>query len=179
MNPEGEVGGDGGNHDRPRIGLTNGDYRDAHEGLIRTMRAMGLGTSAATGGAAGAGAAVGGAGAGAGGVARRGMSMVGRAPSYGGASGLLGLTQGSGGGTGAGAVGAGIGAGAGAAQGVGQGQGGRDEIAAGAGAGLGLVRGKSGNLVVGKGGWNGRTPFELSVDRCLVQRPRGVGGAGF
>ena len=27
-------------------------------------------------------------------------------------------------------------------------------------------------LVVAKGGWQGKTPFELSVDRCVAQRPR-------
>lgn len=36
---------------------------------------------------------------------------------------------------------------------------------------LGVTRGRNGTLSVAKGGWAGKTPFELSVERCMAQRP--------
>ncbi|ORY32503.1 hypothetical protein BCR39DRAFT_586847 [Naematelia encephala] len=37
---------------------------------------------------------------------------------------------------------------------------------------LALLKGRNGMLVVSRGGWRGKTPFELSVERCLAQRPQ-------
>jgi hypothetical protein len=134
------------------VGLTNGDYREAHESLVRTMRGLGLDGDSGK-------HALGGLGG------RRGMTRSTSGLSLGhgqiGPSSPLALTAARG-------VGAG---------GSGAGYDGMDDLTAGM-AGLGVVRGAQGNLVVAKGGWNGRTPFELSVDRCLAQRPvyRGVSG---
>ena len=129
------------------IGLTNGDYREAHESLVRTMRNLGVdgdGVHGASGGMGGLG------------LGRRGLSRS--------TSGLMGQGSGlsplsrTGGDEGQ----------------TGQGQ----ALGQGLGQGLGVVRSAQGSLTVAKGGWNGRTPFELSVDRCLAQRPtyRGVSG---
>jgi hypothetical protein len=42
---------------------------------------------------------------------------------------------------------------------------------------MGLLRGKNGPMVVSKGGWKGKTPFELRVERVMAQRPqRGLSG---
>ena len=38
--------------------------------------------------------------------------------------------------------------------------------------GIGMVNGRNGPLIISRGGWRGRTPFELSVERCLTQRPK-------
>ncbi|RXK35406.1 hypothetical protein M231_07350 [Tremella mesenterica] len=91
-----------------KIGVQNGDYREAHESLVRTMRELGMGG---------------------GGSSRR----VSRNPSH---MSLL-SDHGEGGGV----------------HGT---------------SGVGSVKG----LVVARGGWRGKTPFELSVERCLAQRPR-------
>ena len=56
---------------------------------------------------------------------------------------------------------------------------GADEIGnVGLGVSVGMVNGRNGPMVVLKGGgWRGKTPFELSLERCLAQRPqRGLGG---
>ncbi len=92
------------------IGLTNGDYREAHESLIRSMRDMTLGNS--------------------------GRRTSSRTHSY---SSLLGSSSAS---------------------------------EAGLGEGIGMLKGKNGPMVVARGGWRGKTPFELSVERCLAQRPK-------
>lgn len=43
--------------------------------------------------------------------------------------------------------------------------------------GVGMVKGSKGGLMVSRGGWEGRSPFLLSVDRCLAQKPvRGIPG---
>lgn len=41
---------------------------------------------------------------------------------------------------------------------------------------VGVTRGRNGTMSVAKGGWTGKTPFELSVERCMAQRPRTAGG---
>jgi hypothetical protein len=38
---------------------------------------------------------------------------------------------------------------------------------------VGALQSRKGPLAVAKGGWMGKTPFELSADRCLAQRPTG------
>ena len=38
---------------------------------------------------------------------------------------------------------------------------------------VGALQSRKGPLAVAKGGWKGKTPFELSADRCLAQRPTG------
>jgi hypothetical protein len=38
--------------------------------------------------------------------------------------------------------------------------------------GVGLVKGRNGPMVVARGGWKGKSPFELSVERCMAQRPQ-------
>jgi hypothetical protein len=40
---------------------------------------------------------------------------------------------------------------------------------------VGMVKSKNGPLQVSRGGWKGRTPFELGLERCLAQRPRTAG----
>ncbi len=40
----------------------------------------------------------------------------------------------------------------------------------------GMVLGRSGSQVVRRVGWDGKTPFELSVERCLAQRPKALMG---
>ena len=37
--------------------------------------------------------------------------------------------------------------------------------------GVGMVKGSKG-LMVSRGGWEGKSPFLLSVDRCLAQKPQ-------
>lgn len=105
------------------VGLQNGDYREAHESLIRTMKTLGVDTPSGVG-------------------SRRAMSRsVSHGYGYGHGTGLLGLGSGSG-----------------------------EEN-------MGLLRGKNGPLVVSRGGWRGKTPFELSVERVMAQRPqRGLSG---
>ena len=101
------------------VGLSRGDYRDAHESLVRMMKDMGM-PHHATG--------------------RRSMS---RALS----SSLLGSTT----------------------PGTTTGTNTPDD----GGSAIGLVRGRNGMMVVmaNAGGWGGKSPFELSVERCLAQRP--------
>lgn len=41
---------------------------------------------------------------------------------------------------------------------------------------VGTLKGRNGPLAVSKGGWQGKTPFELSVERCIAQRPQRTGG---
>jgi hypothetical protein len=41
---------------------------------------------------------------------------------------------------------------------------------------VGTLKGRNGTLAVSKGGWQGKTPFELSVERCIAQRPQRAGG---
>jgi hypothetical protein len=108
------------------IGLTNGDYREAHESLIRTMRSMGL---------EGQGSGVGG---------RRTMS---RSASQGYGHGLLTLSS--------------------YPNGPISSVFGTEEST-----GVGVVKGRNGPIFVSRGGWRGKTPFELSVERVLAQRPQ-------
>lgn len=96
------------------IGLTNGDYREAHESLVRSMRDLSLGTTAS----------------------RRSAS---KSYSY---RNLLGSGSSSA----------------------------TDVVAQG---GVGMISGINGPKMVSRGAWRGRTPFELSVERCLAQRPKG------
>lgn len=47
------------------------------------------------------------------------------------------------------------------------------------GVGVGVTRGRNGPMVVARGeGWRGKTPFELSVERCVAQRPTRAMGLG-
>ena len=41
---------------------------------------------------------------------------------------------------------------------------------------VGTLNGRHGTLAVSKGGWQGKTPLELSVERCIAQRPLRAGG---
>lgn len=41
--------------------------------------------------------------------------------------------------------------------------------------GMGIIKSKNGPLQITRGGWRGKTPFDLSVERCLAQRPRTAG----
>ena len=99
-----------------RIGLQNGEYREAHESLVRSMREMGQPSSNS--------------------ASRRISRNVSLAS--------LATTD-------EGAAGSSVGS---------------------DGVGIGVVRGKGGNFVVARGGWRGKTPFELSVERCLAQKPQ-------
>jgi hypothetical protein len=102
-------------HDgQPHIGITEGDYRDAHDSLLRQMRELGPTSSTAMGG---------------GGNRKSGLRI---------ASNFLSVGQG------------------------------RDNA-------VGLIKSRNGPLDVAKGGWRGKSPFELSVERCLQQRPRAPG----
>lgn len=105
------------------IGLTNGDYREAHEALVRTMITMGVEkANVATG--------------------------TSRAASYIGSNGAITPRQ--------------------PAMSISS----IDEVV-----GVGMVKGSKGGLMVSRGGWEGRSPFLLSVDRCLAQKPvRGIPG---
>jgi hypothetical protein len=101
----------------PSLGLTNGDYRESHEALVRTMMSMGVEKPATT-----------------------------RSTSY-------------------------LGSGAITPRQPGLSISSIDEVA-----GVGIIKGSKG-LMVSRGGWEGRSPFLLSVDRCLAQKPvRGVPG---
>lgn len=150
------------------IGLTNGDYREAHESLIRTMRTLGgphsdhhyhpsshsshshSGTQQSRPVTPGLTAL---AQVAPGTAARRALN---RTSSYGYTNGLLGMSTSSLNSTSSSAAGSG-----------------ED----GAAAAVGGFKGKRGEMVVLKGGWNGKTAFELSVERCFAQRPqRGVAG---
>lgn len=91
-----------------RTGLPNGEYREAHESLIRSMKSLGVEE-----------------------IGSRSSHRLGsRKPSS--SIGLMGGEE------------------------------------------VGMVKGRNGPMVVARGGWRGRTPFELSVERCLAQRPRGA-----
>ncbi|WVF71440.1 hypothetical protein IAT40_006244 [Kwoniella sp. CBS 6097] len=123
-----------------KVGLTNGDYRQAHESLVRSIRQLGLDIDGAAGAGAGAGAGVGGDGGALG--AKRGVSR-----SYSGYN-MLTTTNDT-------------------SSHI-NGHGGTD------GAGLGTIRGKDGvGMTVSRGAFGGKTPFEMSVQRCLTQRPGG------
>ncbi|WVQ99376.1 hypothetical protein IAU59_006509 [Kwoniella sp. CBS 9459] len=137
-----------------KVGLTNGDYRQAHESLVRTIRQLGLNAGAnggqADGGIAGGGTATGGSGGGGGG----GNGKRGASRSY---SGYNILTNDH----------------SSHANGHGNGSGtGNGTDNSGDGAGLGTIRGKDGvGMTVSRGAFGGKTPFEMSVQRCLTQRP--------
>ncbi|WWD17364.1 hypothetical protein CI109_101805 [Kwoniella shandongensis] len=112
--------------ENPRVGLTNGDYRESHESLVRTFRELGVfngaGNGTSTGGAT---------------QGKRGISR-----SYSGYN----LLSGAGGTGGAS----------------------NDHTDQ----GLGMIRARDGTgLLVSKGSSGGKTPFEMSVERCLAQRP--------
>ena len=104
------------------IGLSRGDYRDAHESLIRSMRELG---------------------------ANQGVNKTAsRRLSY---QSLLGSRDVST---------------PRAVSAIGDGD------VDGPGVSVGMVVGRNGPMVVARGGgWKGKTPFELSVERCLAQRP--------
>ncbi|ORX36711.1 hypothetical protein BD324DRAFT_651196 [Kockovaella imperatae] len=110
------------------IGLSRGDYRDAHESLIRSMRELGVSTTS--------------------------TKQAARRLSY---QSLLGTTRDV----------------TSSRSGLGIAGGADGEMAQdGMGVGVGMVSGKNGPMIVAKGGgWRGKTPFELSVERCLAQRP--------
>ena len=98
------------------IGLSKGDYREAHESLLRSMREMG--------------------------VSQPTSKQASRRMSY---QSLLGTQAKSET---------------------------EPEDVQGMGVGVGMVNGRNGPMVVARGGgWRGKTPFELSVERCLAQRP--------
>ena len=98
------------------VGLSKGDYREAHESLIRSMREIDISTPAS--------------------------KQASRKMSY---QSLLGSQARS------------------EAE---------PEDTQGLGVGIGFVNGRNGPMVVARaGGWRGKTPFELSVERCLAQRP--------
>ena len=93
------------------IGLTNGEYREAHESLIRGMRELSVGTGTTS--------------------TRRSKSKGYTHQALLVSSSDLGSRE-----------------------------------------GIGMVNGRNGPMVVARGGWRGKTPFELSVERCLTQRPK-------
>lgn len=109
------------------IGLTNGDYRESHEALVRTMMTMGVERGGRVG-------------------SFRGSSIIASA----GGDGTMTSRQG----------------GNMSRQGQGMSVSSIDEVV-----GVGMVKGSKGGLVVSRGGWEGRSPFLLSVDRCLAQKP--------
>ncbi|KAI9639514.1 uncharacterized protein MKK02DRAFT_39820 [Dioszegia hungarica] len=112
------------------IGLTNGDYRESHEALMRTMMTMGVKETA---------------GAAAGGRVASSASRMGD-----------------------------VGSGAITPRQAGMSISSMDDIV---GVGMVKVNGAKGGMLVARGGWEGRSPFLLSVDRCLAQKPvRGVPG---
>jgi hypothetical protein len=41
--------------------------------------------------------------------------------------------------------------------------------------GMGIIKSKNGPLQITRGGWRGKTPFDMSIERCLAQRPRTAG----
>lgn len=96
------------------VGLTDGDYREAHESLVRTMRELGV---------------------------SQGSRRISRNVSHHSLLGGGGMSSSLGGGAGV------------------------DE-------GLGTLQGRSGTLLVSKGGWGGKTPFELGLERVMAQRPQ-------
>ncbi|OCF42925.1 hypothetical protein I317_03276 [Kwoniella heveanensis CBS 569] len=123
-----------------KVGLTNGDYRQAHESLVRSIRQLGLNSGVGVGAGNGAGGDAGNNINGANGFGKRGVSR-----SY---SGYNMLTHDT-------------------VSHV-NGHGGSD------GAGLGTIKGKDGvGMTVTRGAFGGKTPFEMSVQRCLTQRPGG------
>ena len=98
---------------QPHLGLTDGDYREAHDSLIRQMRELGSVSSS-----------------------RRQDRRVSKPPM---------------GGLGVPAV---------VRNGV-------------EGSSMGTIKTRNGPLNVSRGGgWGGKTPFELGVERCLAQRPK-------
>lgn len=105
------------------IGLSRGEYRDAHESLVRMMKEMTVSPIVAP--------------------TRR---PVNRALSY---QTLLGPVA-----PGGPVVGGGLEEG---------------------GQQVGTTRGRNGMLAVAKGGWKGRTPFEMSFERVAAQRPQRAG----
>jgi hypothetical protein len=100
---------------QPHIGITEGDYRDAHDSLLRQMREMGTGSSSSMAGGVGS---------------RKSGNRI--------TSSLLSVGQGS-------------------------------------HSAVGMIKSRNGPLDVTRGGWRGKSPFELSVERCLAQRPRAPG----
>ncbi|KAK8864338.1 hypothetical protein IAR55_001585 [Kwoniella newhampshirensis] len=118
--------------ENPRVGLTNGDYRESHESLVRTFRELGLSS-----GLGGSSTSIN--------QGKRGISR-----SYSGYNLLTGSNSMTVSSSGSG--------------------GGQDEFVQ--GQGLGVIRGRDGRgLMVSKGSFGGKTPFEMSVERCLAQRP--------
>ncbi|KAK6910114.1 hypothetical protein I203_104145 [Kwoniella mangroviensis CBS 8507] len=120
---------------RLKVGLTNGDYRESHESLVKTLKELGKDGDSiqqnrnVTGGG------------GVGGIGRPGTMNR----SYSSSAFPLGVGSGGLGGDGV------------------------DGLS---------MRLKDG-LTIKKGGFAGKTPFELSVQRCLAQRPGGTAGIGF
>ncbi|WWC94163.1 hypothetical protein V866_001002 [Kwoniella sp. B9012] len=116
-----------------KVGLTNGDYRESHESLVKTLKELGkdgdssLQNRNVTGGG--------------GGIGRPGTMNR----SYSSSAFPLGVGPGGLGGDGV------------------------DGLS---------MRLKDG-LTIKKGSFAGKTPFELSVQRCLAQRPGGTAGIGF
>ncbi|WVQ82373.1 hypothetical protein IAT38_004501 [Cryptococcus sp. DSM 104549] len=113
------------------VGLTNGDYRESHESLVRTFRELGAGGNGSE-------------------PQKRGVSR-----SYSG-YGLLPSSLSS------------VASAASAAAGA---------MTEGTGVkGLGTIKARDGaRFEVGRGGSRGMTPFEMSVERVMAQKPRRVG----
>lgn len=136
------------------IGLTNGDYRESHEALVRTMRDLGTGA-----------------------LGDGNKSVFGRQSSGGTSRLAFGLNvNGDPAAQRNASMTTTLGSGAltprQSAHGLSISS--IDEMNATTSAptNYGIIKGQRGGLVVQKGGWGGRTPFLLSVDRCLAQRPR-------
>lgn len=104
----------------PHLGLTEGDYREAHDSLIRQMRDLNLTSSSAS--------------------RRQQDRRVSRPPT----GSYLALAT--------------------------------PTVRNGWDTNVGIIKTRNGPLTVSRGGgWRGKTPFELGVERCLAQRPKAAG----